>query len=253
MHFCSRHSLRLISDEIYALSVFPNPSYPSATPFTSLLSIDPTGIIDPNLLHVTYGLSKDFGSAGLKVGALISRNKDLKKAVHVVLSFSGISGPSVAIATAMFEDRAWCRNFISLSRTRVTDAYNHTTSLLKSMGIKHFAGGNAGFFLWIDLSEYLQPDDGTKGAFERECMLAQRFVDGGVFLQPGEEHSVRPGWWRIVFTMERGVAVVMQCMRHDSDRAIDGLGSEIGSAFGQAFRRYTWCIVDGWKSCTTEP
>jgi len=122
MRFCAWHSIHLLSDEIYALSVFLNPHYPNAPPFTSLLSIDPTGIIDPNLIHVTYGLSKDFGAAGLKVGALITRNEDLRKAVHAVLRFSSVSGPIVAIAVAMLEDRAWCRDFIALSRRRIADA-----------------------------------------------------------------------------------------------------------------------------------
>ncbi|KAH8725434.1 putative aspartate aminotransferase [Phaeosphaeriaceae sp. PMI808] len=171
MHFCAENSLHLISDEIYALSVFSNPQNPNCVPFTSVLSINPTGIINRNYLHVTYGLSKDFASAGLKIGALISHNNELKKAVHAVLRFHGVSGPAVAIATAMLKDRVWCR------------------------------GGNAGFFLWVDLSEYLPPKD-VGNTFQRECMLAKKFTDGGIFLHPGEEHSVRPGWFRLVFTFE---------------------------------------------------
>ena len=57
LHFCSKHSIHLISDEIYALTVFDS-GEPTATPFTSVLSIDFDGIIDPNLVHVMYGLSK---------------------------------------------------------------------------------------------------------------------------------------------------------------------------------------------------
>ncbi|KAH7087446.1 pyridoxal phosphate-dependent transferase [Paraphoma chrysanthemicola] len=204
LHFCAKHNIHLISDEIYALSVFPNSAYPDATPFTSVLSIDLNGIIDPNLVHVTYGLSKDFGSAGLKVGALVSRNEDLKKAVHAVVRFHGTSGPSVAIATAMLEDREWCRGFIELSRKRIAEAYQLATALLDGLGIEYFAGGNAGFFLWINLEKYLPPAKDERSGFERECALAEKFVEGGVFLHPGEEHG-RVGWFRVVFTMEQGV------------------------------------------------
>lgn len=183
--------------------MFTNHSSPSDLPFTSVLSLNLAGIIDPNLVHVTYGLSKDFGSAGLKIGALITRNEALKKAVHAVLRFSSVSGPSVAIATAMLEDRVWCREIISLARARIWEAYKRVTSILDRMDVMYFDGNNAGFFLWIDLSAYLPPDDGKKSALERECMFAQKCVDAGIFLQPGEEHSIRPGWWRIVYTMDK--------------------------------------------------
>jgi 1-aminocyclopropane-1-carboxylate synthase len=206
LHFCARHSLHLISDEIYALSIFPTTS--TVVPFTSVLSIDTTDIIDSNLVHVTYGLSKDFGSAGLKIGVLITRNEDLKKAVHAVVRFHGTSGPSVAIATAMLEDRVWCRQFVKIARERIAEAYTFAISRLDAMGVEYFKGNNAGFFFWIDLSAYLPPEGKGKSIFERECMLAQKFVDGGIFLQPGEEHAVRPGWFRVVYTMDRGMVEI---------------------------------------------
>lgn len=58
MRFCSRNGLHLISDEIYALSVWDNPRLPNATPFRSVLSIDIEELIDPNTVHVVWGLSK---------------------------------------------------------------------------------------------------------------------------------------------------------------------------------------------------
>lgn len=209
MRFCSRHGIHLISDEIYALSVFDVPSSsstsPPPTPFTSILSIDPAGIIDPDLVHATYGLSKDFGAAGLKVGALISQNSQLKKAVHAVLRFHGVSGPSVAIATAMLEDRRWCGEFLNLSRARIAEAYLFFTARLEALGIDFYKGGNAGFFLWIDLSPFLPPRESHGGLsdLQREFALADRLLVAGVVLQPGEEHGVRVGWFRVVFTMER--------------------------------------------------
>lgn len=64
--FAEKHNLHLISDEIYALSVFDTPDNPS-TPFVSLLSIDPAEVgCDPSRLHVIYGASKDFGANGLR-------------------------------------------------------------------------------------------------------------------------------------------------------------------------------------------
>lgn len=58
MRFCQKHRLHLISDEIYALSVWHNADYPDAPGFTSVLSIDTEGLIDPSLVHVMWGMSK---------------------------------------------------------------------------------------------------------------------------------------------------------------------------------------------------
>jgi aspartate/methionine/tyrosine aminotransferase len=55
--FCDRHRLHLISDEVYASCVFDTGD-PEAVPFTSILSLDLKGLIDPNLVHVLYGFSK---------------------------------------------------------------------------------------------------------------------------------------------------------------------------------------------------
>lgn len=57
MHFCAAKGIHLISDEIYALSVYKRGDGPSEE-FTSVLAIDPTGIINPSQVHVLYGMSK---------------------------------------------------------------------------------------------------------------------------------------------------------------------------------------------------
>jgi aspartate/methionine/tyrosine aminotransferase len=57
MRFCNKHQLHLISDEIYALCVFDS-GYPDAPTFTSVLSLATPDLIDVNLVHVLYGLSK---------------------------------------------------------------------------------------------------------------------------------------------------------------------------------------------------
>jgi len=57
LKFCQKHQIHFISDEVYALSVFYSGD-PDAVPFTSVLSLDLSGLIDPNLVHVMYGFSK---------------------------------------------------------------------------------------------------------------------------------------------------------------------------------------------------
>ncbi|KAF1933589.1 PLP-dependent transferase [Didymella exigua CBS 183.55] len=174
MRFCQRRGLHLISDEIYALSVFENPDAPDATCFTSALSISPTDVINPDLVHVIYGLSKDFGLAGLKIGCLVSRNEQLKKAVTAVQRFCGVSGLSVAVATQMLEDRDWVRSIVGVSKRRLAQAYAFITRRLKVMGVKFFEGGNAGFFLWIDLTPWLPPVNSETGGATRAAKCSQK-------------------------------------------------------------------------------
>ncbi|CAM1506360.1 Fc.00g060010.m01.CDS01 [Cosmosporella sp. VM-42] len=199
MRFCQKHQLHLLSDEIYACSVFDS-GEPNTVPFTSILSIDSRDLIDPELLHVTYGLSKDFGVAGLRLGAIITRSRPILRAVDAVMRFHNPSGASLAIGIAMLEDRKWCRAFVQSSREKLAKAYRHITQGLKEIGVDYLSGSNAGFFIWVDLSPYL-PED-LNGGVNVEFALAEKLREAGVFLHPGEEHSLKPGWFRMVYTQD---------------------------------------------------
>ncbi|PMD40867.1 putative aspartate aminotransferase [Hyaloscypha variabilis F] len=199
MSFCQKHDLHLISDEVYALSVYPT-SEPDPTPFTSVLTLDSSSLIDQDKLHVLYGMSKDFAAAGLRLGTLISRNKLLLKSLAANIRFHNPSGMSVAIGTAILEDRTFVKSFLEMSRARLAGAREYAVDCLQAAGVKIASGGNAGFFLYIDLSPWLP--HGLEGK-EREYALAQRLLDGGVGLHPCEEHNEKPGWFRLVFSLER--------------------------------------------------
>ena len=81
---------------------------------------------------------------------------------------------------------------------KLAAAHKHVTKGLQDIGIEYLLGSNAGFFIWINLSPYLPKDlDGEENA---EFALAKKLQDAGVFLHPREEHSKRPGWFRLVYT-----------------------------------------------------
>ncbi|KAM0254606.1 hypothetical protein ACHAQJ_006642 [Trichoderma viride] len=201
MAFCQKHRIHFISDEVYAATVFES-GEPGTYPFTSILSIDPKGIIDQDLVHVIYGMAKDFGSAGLRVGALITHNAALQKGFTSIIRFHSPSGMAVTVASTMLEDREWCREFLKTSRSRISEAFRLVTTELSRIGVKYLPGSNAGFFLWIDLSPYLPPESSGLSKSEREFALAQKLLDGRVFLHPGEEHALEPGWFRLVYTQD---------------------------------------------------
>ncbi|KAJ5088830.1 hypothetical protein N7456_012446 [Penicillium angulare] len=191
--FCNKHELHLISDEIYASCVFDSGD-PEATPFTSILSLDLGELIDPNLVHVLYGFSKDFASGGLRLGFLVSQNQQL----HQACKMASPSQAAVTIGTTILKDQDFVSTFTAKSRESLAANYRLITSLLNQEGINYIKKGNAGFFIYVDFSPFLVSDGRSRQ--EQEFELAERFSKAGVFLHPGEEHGKDLGWFRFVFS-----------------------------------------------------
>ncbi|KAL4868567.1 hypothetical protein BDV12DRAFT_95985 [Aspergillus spectabilis] len=203
LKFCNKHQIHLISDEIYALCVFDSGN-PDATLFTSILSLATPELINQNLVHVLYGFAKDFASGGLHLGFIISHNTELRRALSALLRFHGPSAAVETIGTAILEDEEFVVKYTEKSRKDLAFSYRIATSTLDQEGINYIKGGNAGFFLYIDLSPYL-PKDESLGYREREFVLAQQLLDNGLFLHPGEEHCKEAGWFRLVYTHDEDV------------------------------------------------
>ncbi|KAJ5679730.1 hypothetical protein N7462_007974, partial [Penicillium macrosclerotiorum] len=197
--FCNKHKLHLISDEVYASCVFDTVD-PSAVPFTSILSLDLEKLIDIELVHVLYGFSKDFASGGLHLGFLVTQNERLRQGCKMILRLHGASQAAITIGTTILEDPAFVSSFIAKTRRSLATGYQLVTSTLEKEGINYAKGGNAGFFIYIDLSPFL-PANGLS-VREQEFALAQKLLDAGVFFHPGEEHSKDAGWFRFVFSHE---------------------------------------------------
>lgn len=85
LRYASKHNLHVISDEVYALSTFGHllpDSNVDQDPFLSVLSLpNLKQLIDPSLVHVVYGLSKDFGVNGLRVGFVIDQHNPILRNV----------------------------------------------------------------------------------------------------------------------------------------------------------------------------
>ena len=220
MGLCQRYSIHLVVDEIYALSVFPNPDAPSAEPFTSALSIDTANIIDPALVHVVWGLSKDFGANSLRIGCVVSQhNPTLMSVLDAHAAYSFPSALLDFMACTILEDKRFVRLFITESQRRLAENYALTTSFLRRHGIT-FQAANAGVFLWVDLglawrrqnAKMLDIGDGGWGLLADEMDgatnitddITRKLVRQRVYLASGDASgSEEPGWFRIVFSQPR--------------------------------------------------
>ncbi|KAI7175831.1 hypothetical protein D0869_05097 [Hortaea werneckii] len=217
MKLCEKYQIHLLSDEIYAMSVYSTDPVPSTVPaFESVLAFDSTPYISPHLLHVLYGLSKDFAAGGLRIGCLYTRNRALWRAISAMSQFSWIPVASELLACNLLEDDAWLEDFFARSRERLGTGRKLAGQLLEETGIPFYRGANAGFFLWIDLRGWLPPphasgneEGGGKGTEEgkkREKVLVDRMLEKKVFLTPGMDmFAEEPGFFRLVFSLEEDV------------------------------------------------
>lgn len=72
-------------------------------------------------------MSKDFGTASLRLGSLITRNDELRAATSANTTFHCPPGPSVAVGPAILEDQDFVRRFMEKSRKRLLQAREYVT------------------------------------------------------------------------------------------------------------------------------
>ncbi|KKA31061.1 hypothetical protein TD95_002569 [Thielaviopsis punctulata] len=206
MELCGRHSIHLIVDELYALSVWKNTVDSDTEPaeFVSTLSIPLENKMDPQLLHVLWGMSKDFGANGIRMGMIIDQyNEPLRTALGTTALYSSVSSLTDAMTAAIFEDEAWVDAYVAENSRRLARHFELLAAWAKDNSVPYVRGANAGFFLWVNLGEvYRQRHAGAKTAADNsdlmEALLAQR-----VFLASGANFgSEEAGWFRIVFSVD---------------------------------------------------
>ncbi|KAL8913759.1 MAG: hypothetical protein Q9171_001493 [Xanthocarpia ochracea] len=227
MRFCQKHRLHLISDEVYAMSIYITPSNASAIPFTSVLAIDASGLIDANLVHIIYGMSKDFSCNGLRCGVLLSQhNPSLLSSLKSIAMFSWPTSTTEHYWATLLTDRPFLDYYFAENSRRLAASYARMIQFFTEQGIDWVDGSNAGFFLWADFRSLLGPDiivnteekeqvdavavmetpgqvyKTSKRAKERDEWFFGKLMAAKVFIASGdaffaEEH----GWYRVTFSV----------------------------------------------------
>ncbi|EJT98133.1 1-aminocyclopropane-1-carboxylate synthase [Dacryopinax primogenitus] len=218
--FCQKHNIHLISDEVYAYSVFSTSDNPNPEPFVSVFSIDflKEAQCDPARVHILYGMSKDFCCNGLRAAALISQyNPSLLAAVKSTGLFMKVASPSAVAWSCILEDEAYFSKFQKENVRRLQEAYHYTTSWLKFHDIPYIPS-NAGHFLLADFRKFFTNKDleGNKlpqieqdGGRARDIALFEQLLANKVFLGSSTAFSFPiPGWFRITFATRKDYLVV---------------------------------------------
>ncbi|KXL48712.1 hypothetical protein M433DRAFT_152206 [Acidomyces richmondensis BFW] len=209
MKFCSKYKIHLISDEVYAGSVYEPPSFfrterngnhtdEFAPYFQSAIAFDSSQYIDKNYLHVLYGLSKDVGLSGLRVGVLYTVNEELWRAVSALNHFTWPGIATEKLSIKLLEDQDYLATFLAQNRKVLAERSNRAKHLLDEKGIKYAPDACAGVFLWADFRPYLKITG--KEGWEAEAELRRRMLeDRKVMVNPGRMLSAEePGWFRII-------------------------------------------------------
>ncbi|KAF7593592.1 hypothetical protein BBP40_011212 [Aspergillus hancockii] len=194
MKFCNKHGLHLISDEIYALSVWKHPDFPGAPTFTSILSMDISDVMDPSMVHVVWGLSKDFGATGLRIGCLISQsNTSLLEAADGISLYNFPSSLADNIAASILLDDEFSRKYIATNQRRLAESYRFVTDFLTRHQIPYYKS-NAAVFVWMNLAAAVR-DESIKDADILGALQKQK-----VYIAAGYAYaSEGAGWFRMVF------------------------------------------------------
>ncbi|KAJ5601925.1 hypothetical protein N7510_011459 [Penicillium lagena] len=169
MEFCQKYGLHYISDEVFANTVFD-----ATEKFVSALELvkgtdgdhGSGSIIDPNLVHVVWSTTKDFGACGIRSGCAVSYNP---------LVISGVSYATlwqVSSLTAHFTSHLLnspsLPNLISSTRKQLAQSYEICVATLSSPeldGRVEIVPATAG--LWVNVIVNLREGETTQDVVAR--------------------------------------------------------------------------------------
>lgn len=197
--FCMEHDLDLISDEIYAQTVFD----PAAT-WVSTLSLVPTEYM--HRVHVTSSFAKDFALSGFRTGFCISYNPNIIRGMETITYYSCVSSYTQATLTALIKAPELA-GFMNLSRKMLGESCALMAEGLAEIGIPT-KKAQAGIFLWADFRGYM-----GKLEFAEEHVLWREIYEKlKINISPGQLFcAAEPGWFRICYAQD--AAVVKEACR----------------------------------------
>ena len=183
------HSMDTVVDEIYALSVFATSE--DVPQFESILKLYQNNL--GNDVHLVWGLSKDFGASGFRIGALYTQNELLMESLGNLITFSWVSHPMQRMMADLLQDDAFCDSFLKESSRRLQASFNICADVFEECNVPYVTA-QAGMFVYFDLSDIIHTVD-EEATVSKLFMTRARMV-----LTPGNtQHDPKPGMFRICY------------------------------------------------------
>lgn len=191
IEFAMEHDLDVISDEIYAQTVFD----PEAE-FVSTLKLVPADY--RHRVHVTSSFAKDFVLSGFRTGLCITFNPCIVQGFASITYYSCVSSHTQSLLTAMLKAPE-LPGIMELSRQRLREAYHIIAEGLEEIGVPTMKA-QAGIFVMADFSAYME-----KQEFEAEHVLWEKiYHELMINVSPGQLFGCdRPGWFRACYAFEK--------------------------------------------------
>jgi aspartate/methionine/tyrosine aminotransferase len=203
VEWCRERKIHLICDEIYALSVFDTSVH---GPFVSVAALLENQLGD--YVHVLWGVSKDLGGSGLRVGVLYSQNQALLTAVGGSNTAFQVSNVIHEILADTLADRTFLSEFQVLNSDLIKRSYVQLSEGLRRLDIPHYRAG-AGMFLFADMRRLLKE---TTFEAERDLHLALVREIKWSLTPGGPCHHSLPGFFRLCYCWVSTEAIE-ECLR----------------------------------------
>lgn len=200
--------IHLISDEIYATSIFEgNQMISFAGIWHEYIAQkkDDAQMMHflKNYCHITGGLAKDFGLSGFRIGICYTYNEEVRAAFSRIFGYLlQASTHSQYLMSKVFADEEWLENFITVIRRRLTKAYKSIVGALKAVDVPVFEGQGT-LMLWADFRKFL-PENSFRG---EDLLWEELFTECKWLITRGQQYlCTEPGWFRVMFTSQEWVS-----------------------------------------------
>ncbi|XP_058080887.1 1-aminocyclopropane-1-carboxylate synthase 3-like [Magnolia sinica] len=192
LRFVAAKGIHLVSDEIYAGTVFYRPGFVSIA--EALMETEDYENLQ-NQVHIVCSLSKDLGLPGFRVGAIYSYNDVVVAAATKMSSFGLVSSQTQYLLSKMLSDKNFTRNYIAENCKRLKERNEMLVSGMQNAGIGCLKS-NASLFCWVDMRHLL-----SSKTFKGEMELWKKILyEVGLNISPGSScHCSEPGWFRVCF------------------------------------------------------
>lgn len=190
--FVNEKNIHLISDEIYAGTVFSTPEFISVSEIIDEMKVEEC---NRDLIHIVYSLSKDMGFPGFRVGIVYSYNDDVVNIGRKMSSFGLVSSQTQHLIASMLSDDEFVETFIAKNSEKLARRYKTFSRGLSNVGIRCL-NSNAGLFFWMDLRRLLK-----EPTLDAEMALWRLIINEvKLNVSPGSSfHCSEPGWFRVCF------------------------------------------------------
>jgi len=225
--WCRENEVHLISDEIYAGSVYRQKKSNEEDTFVSAMSLASSENEQENdeggggglglgpYIHLVYALSKDFALSGLRVGVAYTENPEILVPMQKLNDLCQISSQTQLLvermlsATVAAGGNKFVDAYLTSNRINIQTRCDKLQSCLTDVDIPYLPA-DSGLFVWMDFREFLPslPDAITE---ENESLSSKEQRERGLYLKLMKEYGLlftpgmsmrneRPGFFRCVFT-----------------------------------------------------